>query len=158
MRNFVDSPPSSSVLPRNWNADKLLVRCGKFISLPTILLLLQMLLGEPLNRSAFCKECNLALSISCFQVLDPASVPDALRFDLLCCLASLRCRMYGIVAPAAGVDRRDVRLFDNHRQQQGAAGCPCPAPVADVLAGLVSTDQSPTHFILGRLWNDLAKT
>ena len=75
-----------------------------------------------------------------FQSLDADSVPDALRLDLQCSLASLRCRMYGI-APAA-VDRRDVRLFD-HRQQQGQhgaaalAGCPCPAPLADVLAGLV---------------------
>ena len=70
-------------------------------------------------------------------------MPASLRLDLACSLASLRCRMYGI-APAA-VSRRDIRLFDRRPTQlQGcglpgaAAGCPCPAPVADVLAGLVS--------------------
>ena len=75
---------------------------------------------------------KLESALSFLQSLDPASVPDSLRFDLLCCLASLRCQMYG-VTPAP--DRREVRLFDS--RQIGA--CPCPAPVADVLAGLVSS-------------------
>ena len=67
-------------------------------------------------------------------------MPAPLRLDLACSLASLRCRMYGIAPSAVG--RRDLRLFDRRGAQRGlpgaTAGCPCPAPVADVLAGLVS--------------------
>jgi molybdopterin/thiamine biosynthesis adenylyltransferase len=62
--------------------------------------------------------------------LDPSSVPSSLASSLLGSCSRLRCLMYGI-SPTP--DDADVRMFAEKI-------CPCPAPVAEVLADLALSE------------------